>query len=261
MGDRVAEAELREGRRYEAIGRGYGARRREDPRVAGLVREALGGARTVANVGAGPGSYEPRDRIVIPLEPSSVRVRQRLAQRARALRAVASRLPLRSASVDAAMAVLSLHHWPPRQREGVSELRRVARRRVVVVTIDPRVSGQIWLMAEYLPEVAELDRRIFPPPETLAEWLGGRVEIVPVPVRRDTPDGTLLSFWAHPERVLDDEARAATSGFRRQPRAVVDRVVRNVGRDLASGAWDRRHGRLRTLEELDVGLRLVVAER
>lgn len=249
----------REGRRYDEIGRGYAARRREDPRLLRLVRDSLGEARSVVNVGAGAGAYEPDDRTVIPVEPSSVMTRQRPEGRRRPLRAVASRLPLRSASVDAAMAVLALHHWDPRQREGVFEMRRVARETVVLVTIDPRISGRMWLMAEYLPEVAELDRRIFPLPETIGDWLGGRVEIVTAPVHRDTPDGTLLAFWAHPERVLDAGARAATSGFSRQPKAVVERVLRSLERDLESGAWDRRHGRLRTLDELDAGLRVVVA--
>lgn len=257
--DARLRAGAREGRRYDAIGAGYAERRREDPRLARLVLRALGGARSVVNVGAGAGSYEPRDRAVVPVEPSSLMARQRTAERPAPLRAVARRLPLRDASVDAAMTVLSLHHWHPRPREGVREMARVARDRVVIVTIDPRVSGRMWLMAEYLPEVAELDHRIFPLPETIRAWLGGGTEVATVPVHRDTPDGTLLSFWAHPERVLDPGARAATSGFARQPDAVVERVVRQVARDLESGAWDRRHGRLRELEELDAGLRLIVA--
>lgn len=67
-----------------------------------------------------------------------------------------------------------------------------------------------------------------------------------------------MSFWAHPERVLDAQARNATSGFARMPTAVVERVVRDVTRDLASGAWDARHGHLRKLTHYDVGLRLLI---
>jgi hypothetical protein len=79
----------------------------------------------------------------------------------------------------------------------------------------------------------------------------------PVPIARDTPDWTLGSFWAHPERVLDAQARAGTSGFARMPAEVVARVVGAVRRDLKDGIWDERHGRLRDLAEYDAGLRLV----
>jgi hypothetical protein len=116
----------------------------------------------------------------------------------------------------------------------------------------------MWLMADYLPEVAELDRRIFPSVETLSTWLGGSTRLIPVPIPHDTPDWMLGSFWAHPERILDAEARNATSGFARMDQKVVDRVVEAVARDLDSGVWDERHGHLRQLEEFDAGLRLIV---
>jgi SAM-dependent methyltransferase len=244
--------------RYDRIGGGYARKRREDPRIAALVGEALGDARTVVNVGAGAGSYEPADRHVVAIEPSDVMAAQRPAHLAPAIRGTAGRLPLRDASVDAAMAMLTLHHWDHEQEAGVRELRRVARGPVVLMTIDPRVSGAMWLIADYLPEVADMDREIFPTPETLADWLGGSVRTQVVPVPRDTPDGMLLSFWAHPERVLDAAARAATSGFARMLPATVDRCARAVERDLATGAWDARHGHLRELDAYDAGLRLIV---
>jgi hypothetical protein len=118
----------------------------------------------------------------------------------------------------------------------------------------------MWLPADYLPEVAELDRHIFPTIDELRDWLGGTTRVEAVPVAADTPDWTFAAFWAHPERVLDPDARAATSGFARMEPDVVARVVSAVGEDLRSGAWDERHGHLRTLAELDVGLRLVVGE-
>jgi SAM-dependent methyltransferase len=246
--------------RYDTIGQGYAARRREDPAVAALIAQALGDARTVVNVGAGAGSYEPRDRHVVAVEPSDVMAAQRPRELAPALRAGAGELPLRDDSVDAAMAVLTIHHWDADQERGVRELRRVARGPVVILTYDPEVSGAMWLMADYLTEVAAMDRAICPPPERLAQWLGGDdVDIHTIPIARDTPDWTLMSFWAHPERVLDPDARAATSGFARQPPEVVERVVADVERDLASGAWDERHGHLRALDAYDAGLRLVVA--
>jgi hypothetical protein len=117
----------------------------------------------------------------------------------------------------------------------------------------------MWLMRDYLPEVAELDLQTFPLPEQLAEWLGGDAQVEVVPIARDTPDWSLMSFWAHPERVLDQGARNATSGFARMTEAVVDRVVGGVSRDLASGEWDRRYGSLRGLRDFDAGLRIVIS--
>ncbi len=245
--------------RYDTIGYGYARTRREDARFRALIGAALGDARTVVNVGAGTGLYEPRDRHVIAIEPSDVMAAQRPPDCAPAIRASADTIPLRDRSVDAAMAVLTLHHWDEHREKGVRELRRVARGPVVILTYDATVSGAMWLMADYLPEVAELDLRTFPHPEQIAEWLGGDVRIDAVPIPNDTPDWMLGSFWAHPERVLDPDARAATSGFARMDPGVVDRVVAEVSRDLDSGLWDSRHGALRTLGALDVGLRLIVA--
>jgi SAM-dependent methyltransferase len=246
--------------RYDTIGHGYARHRREDPDHARVIHAALGDARTVVNVGAGTGSYEPRDRHVIAIEPSDRMAAQRPPELAPAIRASAGALPLRDSSVDAAMAILTNHHWDDEQQRGVRELRRVARGPVVVVTFDPTVSERMWLMADYLPEVAELDHRIFPPPERLAGWFGGHTRTETIPIARDTPDWTLGSFWAHPERVLDAGARAATSGFARMAPDVVERVVAAVAADLKSGAWDARHGHLRGRDAYDVGLRLLVNE-
>ncbi len=245
--------------RYDTIGRGYTATRREDPDLRGRVHAALGDARSVLNVGAGTGSYEPAGRRVVPVEPSRVMIDQRPSIRARAVQATAAALPLANASVDAAMAVLTVHHWDRDLDHGVSELRRVARGPVVVVTYDPTMSGDMWLTRDYLPELAELDRAVFPTIDELVELLGGMVTLEAVPTSRDTPDWTLGSFWAHPERVLDPAARQATSGFARMAPEVVERVITDVSSDLASGEWDRRHGHLRDLDELDVGMRLLVS--
>ena len=247
--------------RYDSIGHDYARYRREDPRLRQRIRAALGSARTVVNVGAGTGSYEPGDLHVIAIEPSDVMAAQRPRSLAPAIRAAASELPLRDGAVDAALSVLSLHHWDDARERGVQELRRVARDHVVIITFDPRISNQMWLMAEYLPEVAALDATIFPTSEQIAGWLGGTVTIEPLLLHRDTPDWMLGSYWAHPERVLDAEARAATSGFARMAPEVVSRVVTAVTRDLRDGTWDSRHGALRTLDEYDVGLRLIIADR
>jgi SAM-dependent methyltransferase len=244
---------------YDAKGAGYAGHRRPDPRIEAMVLAALGEARTVLNVGAGAGSYEPRDRHVIAIEPSDVMAAQRPPELAPAIRASAGSLPLRDGSVDAAMAVLSIHHWDAAQEAGVRELRRVARGPVVILTYDPRVSGRMWLAAEYAPEVAALDDRIFPVPERVAGWLGGEVRVEPVPVPRDCTDWMFGSFWSHPERVLDPVARANTSGFARIDQGVVERAVTRLAADLESGAWDERHGELRRLEAYDAGLRLIIA--
>jgi Methyltransferase domain len=244
--------------RYEQIGRNYARTRREDPRLAQRIHAALGSARTAVNVGAGTGSYEPRDRYVLAIEPSDVMAAQRPSELPPAVRASAGELPLRDQSIGAAMAILTVHHWDEEQEAGIREMRRVACGPVIILTYDPNVSGQMWLMAEYLPEVGELDRRIFPSIETLEHWLGGSTKVEAVEIPRDTPDWTLGSFWAHPERVLDDTARNATSGFARMKPAVVERVTKAVRDDLESGEWDRRHGHLRRLSAFDAGLRLLI---
>ncbi|MEO7032870.1 MAG: methyltransferase domain-containing protein [Polyangiaceae bacterium] len=244
--------------RYDEIGGGYAVTRREDPLIRRFITEALANSKSVVNVGAGCGSYEPRDRYVIPVEPSDVMAAQRPSDLAPAIRADASLLPLRDDSVDAAMALLTIHHWDAQQRQGVLELRRVARGPVVILTCDTNVFSKTWLVADYLPELAELDARTFPTMHALCDWLGGttRIEVIPVP--KDSHDWSLMSFWAHPERVLDSAARRATSGLARLPPAVVDRAVLEVARDLRDGTWDTRHGRLRDLTEYDAGLRLLV---
>lgn len=245
--------------RYDTIGDGYAAFRREDPALKAQLKRALGTARTVINVGAGTGSYEPDDRYVVAVEPSDVMAAQRPPHRAPAVRAQADALPFRDDAFDAAMAILTLHHWDDTQEQGVAELRRVARGPVVLVTFDVSVCSEMWLVREYLPEIAELDRRIFPPVQQLVAWMGGAVAVEVMPIRADTPDWHLASYWAHPERMLDPAARNATSGFARMPASVVERAVSALHGDLQSGAWERRHGHLRALEECDVGLRLLVS--
>jgi SAM-dependent methyltransferase len=244
--------------RYDDIGRGYASTRREDPQLAARIVEALGDAESVANVGAGTGLYEPCDRYVLAIEPSDVMAAQRPRHLAPAVRGEADCLPLRDGSVDAAMTVLSLHHWDGRQEQGVRELRRVARGPVVIVTYEPAIFEAMWLVKDYLPELAALERQIAPSTTQVATWLGGRTRIEAIPVPRDTPDWTLMSFWAHPERVLDASARSATSGFARMPVDIVQRVVTTVRRDLQAGSWDLRYAKLRQISEYDAGLRLIV---
>lgn len=160
--------------RYEIIGHGYAGTRREDPGIRSTIEQALGAARTVVNVGAGAGSYEPSDRHVVAIEPSDTMAAQRPRTLAPAIRASAGRLPLRDRSVDSAMTVLSLHHWDEEQERGVRELRRVSAGPVVILTYDPRVSGEMWLMKDYFPEVASSTRGSSPCPSASPSGSAGR---------------------------------------------------------------------------------------
>ena len=245
--------------RYDTIGSGYSSNRREDPRLRSRIVRSLGDARSVVNVGAGTGSYEPQDRLVVAIEPSVVMISQRPRDAAPVVQASACRLPLSDESVDAAMAVLTIHHWDNDLDAGLTELRRVARGPVVVVTYDADVSNQMWLIRDYLPEVAALDRSTFPSIDRLASALGGDTEIEVVQTPHDTPDWTLGSFWAHPERVLDARARNSTSGLARMEPAVIDRLVSDLRRDLADGSWEKRYGHLRDQPVFDSGMRLLLA--
>ena len=243
---------------YDRLGIDYSRVRRPDPRIEAAIVTALGDAKSVLNVGAGAGSYEPRDREVIAIEPSPVMIAQRPADAAPAIEAVAEDLPLEDDSVDAVMGVFTMQHWSDVDR-GLAEVARVARDRVVFVTLDMDQTASMWLGAEYLPELIEIDRRDFPSMEQLASALPG-LEVEPIPVPSDCADGFCVALWSRPEAHLDPRVRRASSSWHRLPDAVVERALGELAADLESGEWDRRHGDLRGLDELDVGLRLVRAE-
>jgi SAM-dependent methyltransferase len=241
---------------YDAIGLGYQRFRQPDVRIERMLHEALGDAAHIVNVGAGTGSYEPRDRKVIAVEPSLQMVRQRPPGSAPAIRAVASALPFADAAFDAAMALLTVHHWPD-PIAGLRELRRVTQAPIVVFTFDYDVHSAQWLVAEYLPSMLELDRGV-PSPHEIAEALGGgRVDVVPIAA--DCVDGFCHAWWQRPQAYLDPAVRASISGIARLPRDVVDDAMARLRADLASGAWDRRHRDLLAETEIDAGYRLVVA--
>lgn len=240
---------------YDRIGVGYGRRRRADPRIQARVQKALGEAESVANVGAGTGSYEPVDRPVIAIEPSLTMIRQRPAGSAPAIRASADAIPLRARSVDAAMALLTIHHWPDRPR-GLRELRRIARRRVVILTHE-HLDG-FWL-GDYFPGIRALDRDAFPTRDELALALGA-IEVESLPIPHDCQDGFLGAYWRRPAAYLDPGVRSAISTFSKLPAAEVDGGLARLAADLESGAWSRRHGDLLARETIDFGYRIVVAE-
>jgi SAM-dependent methyltransferase len=242
--------------RYDRWGIGYHRTRREDPRLAARIYAALADAYSVVNVGAGTGSYEPRDRNVLAVEPSEVMISQRPPGAAPVVRAVAEVLPFADGSFDAGMALWTIHHWSDSDR-GLAELRRVARR-IVIVTASS-VTSQLWLTADYWPAMAR-DRRPELQPETIAVKLGGNVRIEPLPLPRDCVDGFGEAYWARPEAYLDPELRAGMSCFQRLEKADLEEGLERLEADLRSGAWDARHSHLRRIDELDCGHRLIVAE-
>lgn len=241
---------------YETHGAGYARHRRTDPRIAALVHAALGEARTVVNVGAGAGSYEPEDRHVIAIEPSASMRAQRPRHLAPAIDAAAEALPLDEDSVDAAMATITVHQWSDAEA-GLREMRRVSRGPVVVLTIDGEALAEGWF-AEYAPEVVAAERKRYLPVTHIAEVLGGAT-ITPVPVPLDCLDGFTDAFYGRPERFLDPAVRRAQSGWGFAGPEAEARSVARLTRDLESGEWDRRFGHLRTQPAYDSALRLVVA--
>jgi SAM-dependent methyltransferase len=239
---------------YDTIGRGYRDHRRPDTRLAAAITTALAGAGSVVNVGAGAGSYEPADRPVVAVEPSAVMIRQR-PPGVPVVQGSASGLPFRDDAFGAALAVLTVHHWPERAR-GLAEMARVARR-VVILTWDPAFSG-FWLVDDYFPELLALDRRIFPTLAELRDALGA-IEVQPLPVPHDCTDGFLGAYWRRPAAYLDAGVRGAISTFTKL--ADVTGGLARLQADLADGAWVRRHGHLLGRAELDLGYRLVIGGR
>lgn len=243
---------------YDRIGLSYSAVRRADPRFERPIWDALGDARSVLNIGAGAGSYEPRDREVIAVDPSPVMIAQRPPECAPAIRGVAEAIPLAAGSVDAAMGVFTMQHWDDVDC-GLAELLRVTRRRIVLLTLDVEVTAQMWLCSDYLPEIAEHDRQTFPAIARLRAALPGAL-VEPIPVPADCTDMFCVALWSRPEAHLDPQVRRASSVWHLLAPAIVDRGLARLGCDLDSGRWDERYGCLRAQATLDIGLRLVTVE-
>lgn len=237
---------------YDRIGAGYATTRRPDPRLEAALWGALGDARTVANVGAGAGSYEPPSTVVA-VDPSATMLAQRPAAAAPAVQAVGEALPLRDHAVDAALAVLTLHHWSD-WRAGVAELRRVARR-VVVLAWDQRATEDFWLF-DWFPELRAFDADRAVPVDALVDALGGAT-VTTWEVPHDCRDGFLAAYWRRPEAYLDPAVRAGMSLFRQTDPAVVAGGLERLRADLDDGTWDARHGHLRDRDTLDCGYRIV----
>ena len=239
---------------YDVIGHGYASQRLPDPRIAAQIWRALGEARTVCNVGAGTGSYEPLDRSVIAVEPSRAMIAQRANRRV--VRACAEALPFADRSFDAAMAIMTVHHWRD-LGAGIAELRRIAPLRVVF-TFDPEQQDQLWLVRDYLREIVQLEAARAPRIQELVTLLGGaEVQVVPIPW--DCSDGFQAAYWRRPERYLSPEVRASISTLAVQPEARLAAAMRQLEADLASGVWARRNAELFGREAMDFGYRLLVS--
>jgi SAM-dependent methyltransferase len=252
----TAEQAIDSVHRYDDIGRSYARHRRPDPRITLQINAALGDAERLVDVGAGAGSYEPSDRHVVAVEPSPVMIAQRSMGSGPVVRSVAECLPFPAGSFDASLAILSLHHWSDKRR-GLSELRRVAQRRVVLC-FDSALEQSFWLVREYLPEIATLDYGPDLSPEQVADALDAdRVEVVPVPW--DCHDGFLCAYWRRPEAYLDASVRSCISGLARLDPSVARRGIDRLRADLRTGRWATRHADLLDQSQMDHGYRLVVA--
>ncbi len=242
---------------YDGIGGSYGVTRRPDSRIAALVNAALGDARSVVNVGAGTGAYEPMDREVLAVEPSETMIAQRPRGSAPVVQASAEELPLHDDSFDAALAVNTVQHWSD-LRAGLRELRRVARKRIVIFLRDPRSGVAFWLVEDYLPSL-DPAARMAAIVETIENELRP-VTAVPVPLPRDCVDGVFSAYWGRPEMYLDSEVRRNISNFALAEAEDLAEGIARLEADLELGAWDCRYGHLRSLPELDLGHRLQIAE-
>lgn len=240
---------------FDTIGATYATTRPADPRIAARIWAALGDARTVVNVGAGTGSYEPSDREVTAVEPSAVMRAQRPAGAAPCVPGVAGSLPFADKSFDAAMAVSTDQHWPD-VIAGYREMRRVARRVVTFHFDIGRLERDFWLIRDYMPEHAQLSAGR-PALTERASAIGARLE--PVPIPWDCRDGNFPSYWRRPQAYLDERARRAVSVWHLVGRAVEERVVRDLRADLESGRWAERNSGLLDLDEIDLGGRLLIA--
>ncbi len=244
---------------YEMNGDVYSYYRKADPGIAKYINEALGSAKTVLNVGAGAGSYEPADKYVISVEPSSVMRSQRLSDKVPGLIAKADNLPFDDKTFDASMALVTVHHWPDMEK-GLLEMRRVTRNKVIIMTFDPRCLYQFWNY-NYFPELIEIERKRYPEINFLTEVLGGSIEIIKIPIPFDCTDGFQEAFYGRPEAFLNKNVRKAQSAWGFLPEETENKYVKALSDDLSSGEWDKKYGYLRNQPFFTCALRLVISKQ
>jgi SAM-dependent methyltransferase len=242
---------------YGTIGRDYASYRQPEAAIAGLIVRALGPAQSILNIGAGAGSYEPTDRDVTAVEPSASMRAQRPAHLARAIDAVAESLPFPDHHFDAAMTTFSVHQWTHLE-DGLREMRRVTRGTAIILSCDPDLVQRFWLN-DYAPDVLAAEARRYPAIERMSAVLGGTAEVLPVPIPLMCRDGFNEAYYGRPERLLEPAARLACSAWSFVSDEAAAGYVDHLRRDIASGAWDRKYGYLRSTPEYDGSLRLIVA--
>jgi SAM-dependent methyltransferase len=241
---------------YDRIGISYPSYRQPDPRLAKAILAALGDSQQIINVGAGTGSYEPSDRSVIAVEPSREMIQQRGSRKATAVIASAEQLPFIDQSFDAALAILTIHHWLD-WPAGLREMWRVTRDRIVILTWDSTHSG-FWLVQDYFPDILECDRKLFPTISEIESVLGkSNIQIVPIP--HDCTDGFLGAYWRRPSVYLNAEARLSISSFSRI--AHIEPRLDRLQSDIESGVWAAKNAAILELKQLDIGYRLVICSK
>ncbi len=242
---------------YSVHGVSYASQRRTDPRIAALVHRAFGDAKSVLNVGAGAGSYEPTDRHVIAIEPSETMRAQRLPHLVPAIRAFAEDIPLDDQSVDASLASITIHQWSDTER-GISELRRVTRGPIIILTFDGDALGNFWL-ADYAPEVIAAEGRRYPDISDLCAKLGGETSVDAVQISIDCVDGFTEAFYARPEKFLEDSVRRSQSAWTFVSENSQSASVTRLQKELESGKWDEKYGQWREAPFFAGSLRLIVS--
>ena len=244
---------------YDSTGHTYSGYRRTDPQIASLVLRVLKNAKSVVNVGAGAGSYEPEDRYVAAVEPSYVMRSQRLANsKVPAINAKSDALPFDDKSFDASMAMLTIHHWDDLPK-GISEMKRVAKNRVVIMTYDPDQLKKFWNI-HYFPELIEIEKARYPKIELLQKYLDGSCKIIPVPIPLDCADGFQEAYYGRPEEFLKKEVRNSQSAWKFLPEGLEEILVKRLEDDLKSGGWDKKFGHYRSEPFLNGALRLIISE-
>ena len=242
---------------YNKFGQKYSGHRQTDPRIAEYVFSALKDSKTILNVGAGSGSYEPADKYVVAVEPSVVMRNQRIQNgKNPAINAKADNLPFDDNSFDAIMAMVTVHHWPDMDK-GLKELRRVAKKQVLVMTFDPEQLDNFWNV-NYFPELIEVEKARYPTIEFIKNSLGRNCEVISIPIPLDCVDGFQEAFYGRPEAFLEKEVRLSQSAWGFLPKGVEEKLVQSLEVDLKSGEWDKKYGHFRIQPTFTCALRLII---
>lgn len=243
---------------YDKLGQKYSSYRQTDPRIAAYVFKAFADAKTILNVGAGAGSYEPSDRYVVAIEPSAVMRAQRIKNgKVPAINAKADNLPFDDNSFDASMAMITIHQWSD-MNKGLRELRRVTKHQVVIMTFDPDELDNFW-NANYFPELIEIEGVRYPTIDFIKKSLGGTSEVIPIPIPLDCLDGFQEAFYGRPEAFLEKEVRLSQSAWSFLPKGIEEKLVETLENDLKSGEWDKKYGHFRSEPTFICGLRLIIS--